>query len=376
MTTHKQKMLNSYKGIFSETYPVAPEFWFYYPAKVLGISMVELQREIPHWKALLETFRKFGCEGWGTVQAERNMPDIEKTSSFKKLNDEDYMLEETIDHKGNRYTSRQKFNKYEPSWIEEYPVKSAKELDAYLQYMFENDVVFDFKNALAGYNETGEDYLLEYDLGLPFFDNIAFAWGFENALMFFMDGNDRILDRYYERFIHFQKMHLQKSIQNTAFESYFIGCGYSCVSLIGPKLWRRWDKPYIRAMADMLHENGKLLHIHFHGKCMEVLDDFAEMGIDCVCPFERTPGDINGLIGLKEARNKLNDAVAFNGNVHTVQALAEGTEQIVRQQVMEIREAFAGLPRLIIGTGDQVPGQTPEENIYAMIDEGRKEPQR
>jgi hypothetical protein len=185
MTTHKQKMLNAYKGIFSETYPVAPEFWFYYPAKVLGVSMVELQREIPHWKAMLETFRKFGCEGWGTVQADRKIPGIEKTSSFKKLNDEDYRLEETIYYKGNKYTARQKFNRYEPSWIEEYPVKNEKELDAYLQCMFEDDVLFDYKNALAGYNETGDEYLLEYDMGLPFFDNIAFAWGFEKALMFF-----------------------------------------------------------------------------------------------------------------------------------------------------------------------------------------------
>jgi uroporphyrinogen-III decarboxylase len=189
-----------------------------------------------------------------------------------------------------------------------------------------------------------------------------------------MDGNDKILDRYFERFINFQRRHLQQSIQNTSFESYFIGCGYSCVSLIGPVLWRRWDKPYIKAMADMLHENGKLLHIHFHGKCMEVLDDFVETGIDCVCPFERTPGDVNGLAGLKETRKKLNDTVAFNGNVHTVEALSKGTEQTVREQVREIREAFAGSPKLIIGTGDQVPGQTPEENIYAMIDEGRKEP--
>jgi hypothetical protein len=36
-------------------------------------------------------------------------------------------------------------------------------------------------------------------------------------------------------------------------------------------------------------------------------------------------------------------------------------------------EAFAGTTRVIIGTGDQVGRETPEENLYAMIDEARKE---
>ena len=45
--------------------------------------------------------------------------------------------------------------------------------------------------------------------------------------------------------------------------------------------------------------------------------------------------------------------------------------QTVRREVREIREAFCANPRVIIGTGDQVGRETPEENLWAMIEEGK-----
>ena len=62
-------MLNSYRGRFSDRPAAAPEFWYYYPAKVLGVDMIEFQREIPFHQALLTTFEKFDCEGWGIASA-------------------------------------------------------------------------------------------------------------------------------------------------------------------------------------------------------------------------------------------------------------------------------------------------------------------
>ena len=96
-------------------------------------------------------------------------------------------------------------------------------------------------------------------------------------------------------------------------------------------------------------------------------------GLDCVCPFERPPGgDIDGRRGLEQLRTLLDDRVTMNGNVHTVETLIRGTPADVRTQVIEILEAFEGSPRLIVGTGDQVGGQTPDENIYAMIETVRE----
>jgi uroporphyrinogen-III decarboxylase len=106
---------------------------------------------------------------------------------------------------------------------------------------------------------------------------------------------------------------------------------------------------------------------------MEAAADFRSTGVDCVCPFERPPGgDVAGAAGLVELRKRLGEQVTMNGNVHTVETLIRGAPEDVRREVREIRSAFAGSSRLIIGTGDQVGRETPEENIAAMIEESRR----
>jgi uroporphyrinogen-III decarboxylase len=191
--------------------------------------------------------------------------------------------------------------------------------------------------------------------------------------MYFITEEEEILEAYRERFIAYQKQFIRKVCENTPYESFVIGCSYSCNSLLGPNMWRQWDKPYIRAMADEIHKHGKLLHIHFHGRSIETVADFAEIGIDCVCPFERGPGgDVDGMEGLREVRRLLDDKVTMNGNVHTVETLIRGKPEDVRREVRQIKEVFSGSSRLIIGTGDQVGLETPEENILAMIDEAKR----
>ncbi len=59
--TGKERMLNAYRGIFSDRIAIAPEFWYYYPAKLLGVDMIEFQREVPFHTALKTTFARFGC---------------------------------------------------------------------------------------------------------------------------------------------------------------------------------------------------------------------------------------------------------------------------------------------------------------------------
>jgi len=159
----------------------------------------------------------------------------------------------------------------------------------------------------------------------------------------------------------------------TPCESLFIGCSWSCNSLLGPELWRKWDKPVIQAAAWAVRSGGRLLHLHLHGRCLETIGDLAELGLDCVCPFERPPGgDVDGAEGLAAVERALRGRTTMNGNVHTVETLIRGTPEDVRREVREILDAFRGNPRLIVGTGDQVGRETPEENLWAMINEVKK----
>jgi uroporphyrinogen-III decarboxylase len=159
---------------------------------------------------------------------------------------------------------------------------------------------------------------------------------------------------------------VRAAFANTSARSVFVGSGWSTLSLLSPALWRKWDKPVLEAIIRAAHESGGLVHHHFHGRCLGVLQELADLGLDCICPFERPPGgDVTDLAVVREA---LENKTTFNGNVHTVESLIRGTPADVQREVLEILEVFSGSPRLIVGTGDQVGAETPDENIYAMIE--------
>jgi hypothetical protein len=226
--------------------------------------------------------------------------------------------------------------------VEKKLLDGPEQLEDYLDMALAWDNRWDTRPLCAAHAEVGGTYLLELYLGLPFFDFIASVMGFEETVFFFISAEEELLDRYRIRYTEYQLDHIRNLSAGTPFESYNIGCSYSCLSLLGPELWRRYDKPYLAAVAEELHRYGKLLHIHFHGRSMAVADDFAEIGLDCVCPFERGPGgDVNTPSDLARVRKALGGRVTFNGNVHTVNTLIFGSPGEARREVAELKEAFA-----------------------------------
>jgi hypothetical protein len=367
--TPKGRMLNTYRGLASDRAPVAPEFWCFYPARLLGVDMAAFEREVPFWSALKTAFERWSCEGWGAAFGTREIDGARVTRS--DLREEPGRFRETTvqEWRGRRFVSEKLFDRDEPSSVARCPVDSLEDLPAYLEMCLSPDYRMDFTEAVRGHAAVGESYLLEYWLGMPFFDWIAEAVGFEKAVYWVTGLPEPEVAGLRDRYARLVTGILERAARETPFESFVIGCSASCNSLLGPALWRSLDKPFITEVAAAAHRLGKLLHIHFHGRSLETAAAFPETGVDCVCPFERPPGgDVDGLEGLRRVRAALGNTVTFNGNVHTVETLIRGRPADVRREVEQIREAFAGSNRLIIGTGDQVGRETPDENIRAMME--------
>jgi len=373
--TAKQRMLNAYRGVWSDRAAVAPEFWYYYPAKLLGVSMREFEREVPFHKALRKTFEAFGCEGWGGAGVSIPNEQVEWRSEERWDSEGRLEVRRTVRTPHGELTCGQLYPRDEPSWTTERLMKDfERDLPAYEALSLADPSRMDVGHLVRAWEEVGESYLLEAWLGAPFFDYIAEAreGGGAVAVFDFLEHEERLL-ALRERYIEHLVRKAEAICSKTPVESLVMGCSWSNNSLIGPRMWRRWDKPVIAAAAAAIHKAGRLIHVHFHGKCMETVADFAEMGIDCVCPFERPPGgDVAGLEGLKEVARRLDGRTTMNGNIHTVETLIRGTTEDVRREIREVWEAFRHTPRVIIGTGDQVGRETPEENLRAMIDEGKR----
>jgi uroporphyrinogen decarboxylase len=367
--TPKQRMLNAYQGLPVDKIPVAPEFWYYIPARLLNVSMIDFELEIPHWKALQETFNYYQCEGWGIIQPEKpagwGYP--EKRSMSKLHSDR---LEEciTIQSKDRTLVSRILYDPVEPSWQTERFIKNFhQDWPIYEKQAFVPPIELDWHPVQNAIGSVGEDYLLEVYVGLPFID---FAGGqreggLQQVIQDLYDYPD-FMNQLQDRYIHYMIEKTRAVFQNTTARSIFIASIWSTISLLSPKLWLKWDKPILDAVTQTAHEFGGLVHHHFHGKCMKVLPELAQISLDCICPFERPPG--GDVVNLYEVRNLLMEKTTFNGNVATVETLIKGTPPSVRNEVEEILSVFQDSDRLIIGSGDQVGRETPDENIFAMIE--------
>ncbi len=365
--TPKQRMLNAYRGPQNDRFAVAPEFWCYYPAKVLDVPMIEFEREIPFWKSLKSVFERYDCEGWGIF-----IPSFQNENLETNVVLNGYEETTSYDYCGKHFEVKKMYDQAESCWQTKH-LATEETLSDVIDMLLDPKNVYDFHAARQAHEAVGESYLLELWMGMPFFDFVAELIGFENAVLYFVDEDKAVLRSYRERYTQYQKEFIKQAAEQTDYESFMMGCSYSCNSLIGQQMWRKWDKPYIKEITDTVHQYQKLIHIHFHGKSIETAEDFAQIGLDCVCPFERGPGgDVTTRDDLKYVRCALDDKVTFNGNVHTVESLIRGDEKKVRSEVRQIKEVFAASNRIIIGTGDQVGRETPEENIIAMIEEAKR----
>ena len=367
-------MLAAYQGRFSDVVPVAPEFWYYVPARLMGLPMYQFELEVPHWQALQTTFKHYQTEGWGIVApaAPRDWDGNQHTSVTRRIDDERFEVLHTLERAGQRLTSRTIMDAHEPSWLVE---RYVKDFDADWPLYAHSALVppegLDWQPVQKALDAVGEDYLLEVFAGSPFID---FAGGqrqggLEQIIVDLMEHEDELRDLQ-QRHIENVVGTIRAAFANTNAKSIFIASSWSSLSLLSPRIWRKWEKPLLEAAIRATHECGGLIHHHFHGRCMGILNELAGLGLDCICPFERPPG--GDVTDVRVVRQALNEHTTFNGNVHTVDTLIRGTPADVEREVTEIMQAFEGSPRLIVGTGDQVGGETPEENIHAMIDTARR----
>ncbi len=367
-------MLAAYQGRFSDVVPVAPEFWYYVPARLMGLPMYQFELEVPHWQALQATFKHYQTEGWGIVApaAPQDWDGTPHTSVTRRIDEGRFEVLHTLERAGQRLTSRTIMDAHEPSWLVERYVKDFDtDWPLYAHSALVPPEGLDWQPVQQALDAVGEDYLLEIFAGSPFID---FAGGqreggLEQIIVDLMEHEDELRDLQ-QRHIENVVCTIRAAFAHTSAKSIFIASSWSSLSLLSPRIWRKWEKPLLEAAIRATHECGGLIHHHFHGRCMGILNELAELGLDCICPFERPPG--GDVTDVRVVRQALNEGTTFNGNVHTVDTLIRGTPADVEREVTEIMQAFEGSPRLIVGTGDQVGGETPEENIHAMIDTVRR----
>lgn len=144
----------------------------------------------------------------------------------------------------------------------------------------------------------------------------------------------------------------------------WIGGWRSASSFLNQKQWDRFVFPYMKKMAEAVHEAGLVPILHLDQDWTRDLERLKEF------PARACLMNPDGMTNLREAKKHLDGHMAIMGDV-PASLLAAGSPENVRTYVKELFE-IAGPDGLILCPGCDAPINAKPENMEAMVAAGRE----
>jgi len=134
--------------------------------------------------------------------------------------------------------------------------------------------------------------------------------------------------------------------------------------LMSPRMFRRFLKPHMLRMIDLVHTHGLRVFHHDDGAIRTMIPELIDMGIDLLNPIQwRCTGmDREGLAREFGAR------VVFHGAVDNQQTLPYGTANDVRREVQENIRIFSKGRGYVVAPCHNLQANTPTANVIALYD--------
>ncbi len=253
-----------------------------------------------------------------------------------------------------------------PHWFE-HAVKGREDMEK-IRFLFvqpERANVSNYATTVENVGERGlvevrptsgaDHYLADY-LGViesmtMYYDDRAF---FLELLSFFHEYNKTVM-----------KSCLEAGVK-VIFDSW-----YNCSLSVGwsPQIYREIFIPLIKENVELTHSFGALYHFYDDGKCMDILEDLADCGIDIISTLPPPPvGDVD----LALAKKKVGDKMCLKGNIDLIYVLLKGTPELVKEKVKEAIEVAASGGGFILSTSDSIRDGTPIENVRTYFETARE----
>jgi MtaA/CmuA family methyltransferase len=136
-----------------------------------------------------------------------------------------------------------------------------------------------------------------------------------------------------------------------------IGVGDAAASLISKRIYEQTVWPYEQRLVTGIQQMGAKVRLHICGRTTHILPAMGRLGADIV--------DIDFMASLADARAAMGKDQVLAGNLDPVRAVRQGTPDSIHQALAEChRQAGA---RYIVAAGCELPRDTPNENVRAMV---------
>ncbi|MFW6189863.1 MAG: uroporphyrinogen decarboxylase family protein [Planctomycetota bacterium] len=141
--------------------------------------------------------------------------------------------------------------------------------------------------------------------------------------------------------------------------------GHQTGLMMGPGPFREFLKPRLAALAEASHQRGMEFWLHSCGDLTDIVDDLAEIGVDCLHPIQY------GAMDWAESARRMNGRMTAWAGADVQHVLPEAPPREVRRHVRRMIDTFyrPGAGRLVVAAGNGIIAPTTLENIDAFLDE-------
>ena len=375
--TPRERFLLAMQNRVPDRVPCCPDFSNYIPCRRTGLPFWEIyfQNAVPLWRAYLSAADYFGTEAWIAASAgvpwiaENPRVEVQSTLVFDKA--EDAMRRHTLIRTpdGDLTATDLCLRGDPPSPIE----KLMKDLPAdfrKFRWLKVPPTAIDrgrWDEVKAECDKRQQAFGV--GIGYPGFQIwMVFAQGGIEPLAVAEMETPAILEEWYELDLAVGTREMELIIRERP--DYILFGGSGTITLASPPLARKYAIPALKKWTRMAKEAGIPTLLHSCGKQRLLADLLAdETDLDCVNPLEVAPmGDVD-LAELKAARGR---RLALMGNLHTTEVMLRGTPDLVRAKAKEaMRDAGVG-GGFILSTGDQCARDTPDANLFALVEAARE----
>jgi uroporphyrinogen decarboxylase len=150
----------------------------------------------------------------------------------------------------------------------------------------------------------------------------------------------------------------------------FLFCGDSGTLIFQtPQMFRELTLPALKRVAELAYDIGIPTHVHSCGPEAELVKIIAEeTKVTIIDPLEIPP---MGNCNLVQIKKLYGDKIILKGNLHTTDVMLKGSvNDVIAASKKAIDDAAAG-GGFVLSTGDQCGRDTPDENIFAMVETAR-----
>ncbi len=213
-----------------------------------------------------------------------------------------------------------------PGLATEFMVKELEDIDTVLSVPWE-PVRPDLSGFFERQAQIGEDGIVMCAIPTPIY-SIALLMGSDRLAIWSLTDRPvihRLLEVYLERTLDLLDWAISQGVGPIFASS---GEEFMTPPLAGPKDFREFVVTPGLQIRERIERAGLLRHIHCHGPLDAVLEDFVELGANCLHPIEPPPlGDVT----FEDAKRRIGDRVCLEGNIQIGDLYHEPTEVVVEK---------------------------------------------